>query len=133
MKEQIPRGRCFQRHWPWAGQSKFRLIVGRRIISSYSCRKTITESQIITKEKEASTGVWALLWLFLASVLLPPFGLGLTIRYLKSTDNTAKVMGIISLVLTVMVLGLAAWSTIAISKNINRMMNQQQYLPGGEF
>jgi len=91
------------------------------------------ESQTITKEKEASTGVWALLWLFLASVLLPPFGLGLTIRYLKSTDNTAKVMGIISLVLTVMVLGLAAWSTIAISKNINRMMNQQQYLPGGEF
>lgn len=79
--------------------------------------------------KSASTGIWALVWLFFVSIFLPPFGLGLTIRYLKSIDTTAKVMGLISLLLTVAVLAWAIWSVFLISKNINQMVNQQLNFP----
>jgi uncharacterized OB-fold protein len=85
------------------------------------------------KEKEVSTGMWALLWLFFVSVFLPPFGLGLTLRYLKSTDKTIRVFGIISLLLTVGVLVWAIWSVLAVLKSINQMVNQQLSLPGGGF
>ena len=77
------------------------------------------------EEKPASTSLLALTGLFLVSVLLPPFGLGMTIRYLRSTNQTARVMGITSLVLTAIVLVVAVWSAIEISKNITQMMNQQ--------
>ncbi len=77
------------------------------------------------KEKEAAIGMWALIWLFFVSIFLPPFGLGLTIRYLRSADRTAKAMGVISLAVTLVVLGAAIWSAVSISKNINQMVNQQ--------
>jgi len=69
--------------------------------------------------------MWALIWLFFVSIFLPPFGLGLTIRYLRSADRTAKAMGVISLAVTLVVLGAAIWSAVSISKNINQMVNQQ--------
>ena len=75
-------------------------------------------------EKPVSTGVWAVLVLILVSTLLPPFGLGLTIRYLRSGNPTARIWGMASLILTVVVLVLAVWTTISISRNINQLVNQ---------
>jgi len=77
------------------------------------------------KEKPASTGWLAVLWLMIVSVLLPPFGVGLTVRYLRSSDKVAKMWGVISLVLTIGVLAVAVWGTIVVSRNLNQVINQQ--------
>ena len=77
------------------------------------------------KEKPLATGIWTQLGVYAVSILLPPQFIGWTIKYLKSSDPTAKRIGIISLVLTIVAIGIAIWLSLALSKSITQQMNQQ--------
>jgi len=59
------------------------------------------------------------------SALLPPFGIGLTMRYLKSGDPAAKRAGRISVALTSAALIFVFWSAYAITKNVSDQVNQE--------
>lgn len=73
------------------------------------------------KEKPASLGVWSIIWLFVLSILLPPLGIGLTIRYIKSEDERARTLGWISLVVTVVALIV----TVLVAKSAMDSLTQQ--------
>lgn len=80
------------------------------------------------REKPFSTGIWAQIGLYFASVLLPPLFIGWTIKYLKSADQKAKQIGMISLGLTIVTLVAAIWLSIAFVKNITQGVDQQLHL-----
>lgn len=62
--------------------------------------------------------------LYLISIIIPPFNLGLTRRYLKSPDEKTKIIGIISLVLTFASLILITWYSINLINSVNTQVNQ---------
>lgn len=76
------------------------------------------------REKPVSTAFWAQAALYAVSVLLPPFGIGMTIRYLRSPDKIAKRAGWISVVLTSLALVVVFWSTYVMTKSISDQVNQ---------
>lgn len=76
-------------------------------------------------EKPLSTNIRTQIGLYLVSVLLPPFFLGWTIKYVKSTDPKAKQIGMISLGLTIVTLVAIIWLSIAFAKNLSQGVNQQ--------
>ena len=72
----------------------------------------------------------ALLWLFILSTLLPPLGMGLTIKYIKAEGEKAKMIGWISLVVTIIAaVVMVLWSISALN-SVNQQINSQmsQYL-----
>lgn len=73
------------------------------------------------KDKPVSMSFWPLIWLFVLSSVLPPLGILLTIRYIKSEDERARTVGWISLVVTVVALIV----TLLISKSLLDSVNQQ--------
>jgi hypothetical protein len=77
-----------------------------------------------------STSVGSQIWLYLTSVFLFPFGLGKTLKYIRSEDPQAKIIGWLSLGLTVMALLFGIWSVNLMMKNINQLLNQQLNLVG---
>jgi L-lactate permease len=82
------------------------------------CGKSLKEKPL---PKDLSTQVG----LYLASIFLVPFFLGRTIKYMKSTDEKARHIGLISLGLTIVELIVVIWLSVAITKNITREVNQQ--------
>ena len=76
------------------------------------------------REKPVSTGFWGLAALFGVSLLAPPFGLGLTMRYVKSADQKAKTMGWISLVLTISTLVIFSWWGIVWAQNVSKRVSE---------
>lgn len=77
------------------------------------------------KEKEASLSAGALLWLFILSTLLPPLGLGVTIRYIKSEDEKAKMIGWISLIVMILAILIGIWVAKGAMDNFNQQLNSQ--------
>lgn len=77
------------------------------------------------KDKPVSTDLWPLVWLFVLSTLLPPLGIGLTIRYIKSEDQKAKSIGWISLMVTGLALIAAVYASKAILDVINSQVSSQ--------
>jgi hypothetical protein len=82
------------------------------------------------RAKPLSTSIGARILVYLLSVLVPPFGLGLTFRYLRSPDSKAKKIGRISMILTITALIVICWLTFYLTKNISDQVNQemQKYL-----
>jgi hypothetical protein len=76
------------------------------------------------REKPVGTGVSAQLFLYALSVLVPPFGIGLTLRYYKSPDAKAKQIGLISLVLTIISLVVLTVTSIFYVQNLFAQINQ---------
>ncbi len=76
-------------------------------------------------EKPIPTGIWNQISLYLVSVLLPPFGLGWTFKYLKAKDPKAKTIGWISLGLTITALVLGIWGTAIFLGNISDQVSRQ--------
>lgn len=70
-------------------------------------------------------GLWALVWLFILSIFLPPLGLGLTIRYMKSPEKNARIVGWISLVATILAAIEAVVLTISVLNTVNTQVNSQ--------
>lgn len=77
------------------------------------------------KEKPISTEFWPLVWLFVLSLFFPPFGLGKTIRYIRSEDEKAKVMGWLSLIVTVVAIIVTIWISKTAMDNVNKQINTQ--------
>jgi len=70
------------------------------------------------------TGAGDQVKLYLISVLLPPFGLGLTWRYFKSPNEKTKIIGIVSLILTFASLILITWWSVSLINSINTQVNE---------
>lgn len=77
------------------------------------------------REKPVSTELAPLVWLFVLSALLPPFGFGLTLRYIRSDDDMAKKLGWISLFVTSFALLITLWLSKVIVDSIAQQLNQQ--------
>ena len=75
------------------------------------------------KEKPVSLGIWSLLWLLILSTLVPPFGIGLTIRYIRAEDKRARTIGWISLIITIVALVATVWISIGLMDSINQQVN----------
>ena len=83
------------------------------------------------KDKPVSLGIWALIWLFILSAFLPPLGFGLTLRYIRSEDSTARIVGWISVIVTVVAIILAVVWTKSAMDSFSKTLNQQ--MQGYEF
>lgn len=83
------------------------------------------------KEKPVGTDTESLIKLMLLSALLAPWGLGTTIKYIRSPDSQARMAGFVSLALTIGVLvGLTIWSSFLISKLTEELNTQMGALNG---
>ena len=76
-------------------------------------------------DKPVSTGAWSIVWLFVLSVLLPPLGIGLTMRYIKADEESTRMIGWISLIVTVVSLIVAIWIAKLALDGINQQINSQ--------
>lgn len=82
------------------------------------------------KEKPVSLGPLPLLWLFVLSAFLPPFGIGLSIKYIRDQNEKARVVGWVSLLITAIVIILSVQFTLSAMQTINQQINSemQNYL-----
>lgn len=77
------------------------------------------------KEKPAAMELWPLVWLFVLSSLLPPLGIGLTIRYIRSEDERARSVGWISLFVTIVALIVSILIAKSVMDSVNQQINTQ--------
>jgi len=77
------------------------------------------------KETPLSTTVGAQILLYALSLFLPPFNIGMTIKYLKSADPKAKTIGWVSLIMMIVALIVVGVSTYYFSKRISDQVNQE--------
>lgn len=77
------------------------------------------------KEKPVSTDLWPLVWLFILSALLPPLGIGLTIRYIRSEEEKTKLIGWISLMVMAVALIVSIWFAKSVMDGFNQKINSQ--------
>jgi|PlaIllAssembly_1097288.scaffolds.fasta_scaffold275985_1 hypothetical protein len=75
--------------------------------------------------KPLSVTVGTQILVYLLSVLVPPFGLGLTFRYLRSPDPKAKKIGWISVVLTFIALIFVCWLTFYYTRKITDQVDRE--------
>lgn len=68
----------------------------------------------VLKAKPADTGIPKQILVYLVSFFLAPFGLGFAFQYLKQPDRKSRIIGIISVSLTI----LAIFSTIFLAKGV---------------
>lgn len=77
------------------------------------------------KEKPVETGFWNILGLLGLSLLLPPFNIGLSIKYIKAPERKAKMWGWISIGVMIGVLVLATLWSIKTINDINRQVETE--------
>lgn len=77
-----------------------------------------------------STSLMSQVGLYAISIFLPPFGLGKTLKYIRSEDPRAKIIGWVSLGLTVTAITLGILSANLMVKNIYQQMNQELNVVG---
>ncbi len=77
------------------------------------------------KVKPLATGIWSQAGLYLASIFLPPLNLFWTLRYLRSLDPTAKRIGLISLAMMIIAVGLGIWYALTFASSLSQQVNQQ--------
>jgi len=82
------------------------------------------------KEKPPGTGFWPQAGLYAMAVMLPPFNIPLSFKYIKSTDSKAKAIGFVSLVLMGISLTVVTILTINTVNEVNRQVEagMGQYL-----
>jgi len=84
----------------------------------YNCGKNL-------KPKPLSTSLTQQILIYLGSVFLPPLGLVWGVRYLRQEDNTSKIVGVISIILTLVSLVLLLKFTNDFIKTVNEQVNSQ--------
>ncbi|OGM15923.1 hypothetical protein A2V56_04880 [Candidatus Woesebacteria bacterium RBG_19FT_COMBO_42_9] len=84
----------------------------------YNCGKNL-------KPKPLSTSLTQQILIYLGSVFLPPLGLVWGVRYLRQEDNTSKIVGVISIVLTAITSVLLIKFTNDLIKTVNEQVNSQ--------
>jgi NADH:ubiquinone oxidoreductase subunit 3 (subunit A) len=77
------------------------------------------------REKPIATTFWPVFLLFVLCVLLPPFNIGMTLKYIRSPDLKAKKIGWISLVVMAIMLIAVGVSTYYMTKYVSDQVNTQ--------
>ncbi len=82
------------------------------------------------KPKPPSTTLTTQIILYLESVLLPPYGIIIGIRYLRQKDGASKIVGIISVILTMLALVIFAKVTRDLMETVNTQITKQMQFTG---
>lgn len=70
-----------------------------------------------------STSIGKQLVIYAVSFFLPPFGLGYAIKYIRQEDTKTKVVGIISIVLTILSVGLVVMTLKGVIYYYTKLLN----------
>jgi hypothetical protein len=84
----------------------------------YNCGKNL-------KPAPPSTSLPSQVTVYLESLFLPPYGIILGIRYLKVPDNKSKIVGVVSIILTIVSIIILTVLTLDFIKTINTQLNSQ--------
>ena len=83
------------------------------------------------REKPLGIDAKSQILLYLVSLLLPPLFIGRTIRYMRSTDPKSRLVGMISLFMTIVAIVVISWITVSfmqkLNSQINEVVNKEQY------
>ena len=82
------------------------------------------------KDPPASTTIGAQVKIYLICIFAPPFGLIPGIKYLRSQDDKAKLIGIAAIILTIIATILTTIWTINFFQTVNAQISKQLTLPG---
>ena len=77
------------------------------------------------KPKPPSTSLTKQLIVYLESILLPPYGIIIGIRYLKQSEDRSKLVGVICIILTIISIIIFTKITLDLMNNINDQVNSQ--------
>ena len=91
--------------------------VGENDIFCLSCGKRL-------KPQPASLSILSLIWLLTLSTLLPPLGIGLTIRYIKDQNPKARIIGWVSVFLTLTMITITYFVAKSYFESLNEQVNQ---------
>ena len=75
------------------------------------------------REKPLSTSILRQLVIYLISFFLPPFGLGWAFKYLRQKETSAKIIGVISILLTIISVALLIASFKMMADYYSKMLN----------
>jgi predicted nucleic acid-binding Zn ribbon protein len=77
------------------------------------------------KEKPQSTTVLRQIYVYLLSILLPPFGLWPAVKYLKQKDGKSRIIGFVAVILTAISVAISIWLYFGLMDAVNKQLNQQ--------
>jgi uncharacterized membrane protein YvbJ len=84
----------------------------------YNCGKNLNPAP-------PSTSLSQQIVVYLESLLLPPYGIIIGIRYLKVEDSKSKIIGWVSIILTIVSIIILIVATLDLIKTINTQLNTQ--------
>ncbi len=74
--------------------------------------------------KKENFSLGKIIWIIFVSLILPPFGLIWTFKYMKSKNSSEKKVAIMSLLLTMLSVILNIWLGVGIFSAVNQQVNQ---------
>ena len=77
------------------------------------------------KPKPPSTSLTQQIIVYLEGFFLPPYGIIIGIRYLRQKDNTSKIIGIISIILTILSILIFIKVTRDLMNTVDTQVNNQ--------
>lgn len=77
------------------------------------------------KQKPPSVSSLSQISVYAKSLLLPPLGVIIGLRYLRQKDNSSKIVGIVAILITIIPLIFMIITTIKLTKFINTQVDQQ--------
>lgn len=96
------------------------------------CHSPITDSYYFCpncgknlKPAPLSTTILSQIGVYALSIFLPPFGLWPAVKYLRQSDEKAKIVGWIAIVLTIVSIIVTTWLATAWFNQINQQVTQQ--------
>lgn len=66
--------------------------------------------------KPGATDVWHQILIYLVSFFLAPFGLSYALKYLRQPDRKSKIIGLVSLILTIVAIVTVIWLSVWFEK-----------------
>lgn len=75
------------------------------------------------RERPLSTSILRQIFIYLVSMLLPPYGIWYGIKYLNQNNNNAKAIGIVAIVLTLISLILVIVTTMSLLNTMNQLLS----------
>lgn len=75
------------------------------------------------KPKPLPTDAVNQLLYYVGSILLPPMGIIWGIRYMKEKSQTAKIVGVVCIIITVVVILVAVQATVQLMNTLTQQMN----------
>lgn len=75
------------------------------------------------RERPLSTSILRQIFIYLVSMLLPPYGIWYGIKYLKQNNNNAKAIGIVAIVLTLISLMFMVVTTMSLVNTVNQLLS----------